>query len=43
VIPWLWTLGPPRKGYAWECIAIPDIRNQATNLAHDIFATIPSI
>jgi uncharacterized NAD(P)/FAD-binding protein YdhS len=37
VIPWLWTLGPPRKGYAWECIAIPDIRNQAATLAHDIF------
>ena len=37
VIPWLWTLGPPRKGYAWECIAIPDIRNQAVTLAHDIF------
>ena len=43
VIPWLWTLGPPRKGSAWECIAIPDIRNQAITLAHDIFATIPSI
>ena len=43
IIPWLWTLGPPRKGYAWECIAIPDIRNQATNLAHDIFATTLSI
>ncbi len=39
VIPWLWTLGPPRKGYAWECIAIPDIRTQAVTLANDVFAT----
>ncbi|NBU64578.1 MAG: hypothetical protein EBS29_08780 [Chloroflexia bacterium] len=39
VIPWLWTLGPPRKGHAWECIAIPDIRNQADSVATDIFAT----
>lgn len=43
VVAWLWTLGPPRKGYAWECIAIPDIRNQATTLVHDIFVTAPSI
>ena len=33
VIPWLWTIGPPRKGYAWECIAMPDIRVQAAQLA----------
>ena len=43
VIPWLWTLGPPRKGHVWECIAIPDIRNQAANMARDIFAPTLSI
>jgi uncharacterized NAD(P)/FAD-binding protein YdhS len=42
IIPWLWTLSSPRKGYAWECIAIPDIRNQATSLARDIFASTTS-
>ncbi|MFN5342578.1 MAG: pyridine nucleotide-disulfide oxidoreductase, partial [Roseiflexaceae bacterium] len=34
IIPWLWTIGPPRKGFAWECIAIPDIRVQAMQLAN---------
>ncbi|MFM7679344.1 MAG: FAD/NAD(P)-binding protein, partial [Roseiflexaceae bacterium] len=38
VIPWLWSIGPPRKGYAWECIAIPDIRVQATQLADAIIS-----
>lgn len=38
VIPWLWTIGPPRKGYAWECIAMPDIRVQAAQLADAIIS-----
>ena len=38
-IPWLWTIGPLRKGLLWECIAIPDIRNEAKILAADICAT----
>ena len=38
VIPWLWSIGPPRKGYAWECIAIPDIRVQAAQLAEALIA-----
>lgn len=38
-IPWLWSIGPPRKGYAWECIAIPDIRVQAAQLADAIIST----
>ncbi len=38
IIPWLWSIGPPRKGYAWECIAIPDIRVQAAQLADALIA-----
>ncbi len=38
IIPWLWSIGPPRKGYAWECIAIPDIRVQAAHLAEAIIS-----
>ena len=41
-IPWLWTIGPLRKGLLWECIAIPDIRNEAKTLAADIYATSTS-
>ncbi|MFM2308539.1 MAG: hypothetical protein RLY87_659 [Chloroflexota bacterium] len=37
-IPWLWTIGPLRKGLLWECIAIPDIRSEAKLLAADISA-----
>lgn len=37
-IPWLWTIGPLRKGLLWECIAIPDIRTEAQILAADICA-----
>ncbi len=37
-IPWLWTIGPLRKGLLWECIAIPDIRTEARLLAADILA-----
>lgn len=31
--PRLWTLGPLLRGVLWECIAVPDIRNQAADLA----------
>lgn len=37
-IPWLWTIGPLRKGLLWECIAIPDIRTEARVLAADVLA-----
>ena len=37
-IPWLWTIGPLRKGLLWECIAIPDIRTEARVLATDVLA-----
>ncbi|GJE26846.1 FAD/NAD(P)-binding protein [Methylobacterium organophilum] len=29
----LWTLGPLLRGVLWECIAVPDIRNEAADLA----------
>ncbi|GJE44790.1 FAD/NAD(P)-binding protein [Methylobacterium soli] len=29
----LWTLGPLLRGVLWECIAVPDIRNQAVEVA----------
>jgi uncharacterized NAD(P)/FAD-binding protein YdhS len=32
VEPWLWCIGPMRKGNDWECTAIPDIRVQAHQL-----------
>ncbi|MGZ3810007.1 MAG: FAD/NAD(P)-binding protein, partial [Bacteriovorax sp.] len=30
---WIYTLGPLRRGDLWECIAVPEIRNQAKELA----------
>ncbi|QIL02297.1 NAD(P)-binding protein [Sphingomonas sinipercae] len=32
----LWALGPLTKGRFWEIIAVPDIRNQAAQVADDI-------
>jgi uncharacterized NAD(P)/FAD-binding protein YdhS len=32
----LWALGPVTKGRFWEIIAVPDIRNQAAQVADDI-------
>jgi uncharacterized NAD(P)/FAD-binding protein YdhS len=37
-IPWLWTIGPLRRGLLWECIAIPDIRTEARALAIEVLA-----
>lgn len=31
--PRLWTLGPLLRGLLWECVAVPDIRNEASDLA----------
>lgn len=33
---WLWTLGSLRRGQLWETTAIPEIRQQAAQLARDI-------
>jgi uncharacterized NAD(P)/FAD-binding protein YdhS len=32
----LWALGPLTKGRYWEIIAVPDIREQAAQVADDI-------
>jgi uncharacterized NAD(P)/FAD-binding protein YdhS len=37
--PTLWALGPIVRGTFWECIAVPDIRQQASTLAREIAAT----
>jgi len=34
----LWALGPITRGVFWECIAVPDIRVQAANLAAHVMA-----
>ncbi|GEP02079.1 FAD/NAD(P)-binding protein [Methylobacterium oxalidis] len=36
----LWTLGPLLRGVLWECIAVPDIRNQAAEVAALIAADL---
>jgi uncharacterized NAD(P)/FAD-binding protein YdhS len=33
VVGWLYTIGAPLKGDLWECTAMPEIRNQARDLA----------
>ena len=32
----MWALGPLTKGRYWEIIAVPDIREQAAEVAEDI-------
>ena len=34
--PDLWAMGPLTKGRYWEIIAVPDIREQAAEVAEDI-------
>jgi uncharacterized NAD(P)/FAD-binding protein YdhS len=34
----IWALGPIVRGVFWECIAVPDIRGQAVNLAASVVA-----
>ncbi|GJD80352.1 hypothetical protein NBEOAGPD_3593 [Methylobacterium gregans] len=36
----LWTLGPLIRGVFWECTAVPDIRNQAAQLARAVAAGV---
>ena len=38
----IWAIGPLRKGELWESTAIPEIRQQAADLAHDVVAALPS-
>lgn len=35
-VPNLWALGPIVRGTFWECLAVPDIRQQADQLAREI-------
>ena len=32
----LWALGPLLRGVLWECTAVPDIRNEAVDLARAV-------
>lgn len=36
----LYTLGPPRKGQLWETTAVPEIREQAYQLANELLKSI---
>ncbi len=36
----LWILGPLLRGVLWECTAVPDIRNEAAELAGLVAATL---
>ncbi len=38
VLPWLHTLGAPRKGMLWETTAVPELRQQARALAERLLA-----
>jgi uncharacterized NAD(P)/FAD-binding protein YdhS len=37
----LYTIGSPRKGDLWESVAVPELRVQASDLAHQILTTWP--
>jgi uncharacterized NAD(P)/FAD-binding protein YdhS len=37
----IWAMGPLRRGAVWECIAIPEIRDQAARLAEDLLGPGP--
>ncbi|TNC10343.1 hypothetical protein FF100_23980 [Methylobacterium terricola] len=36
----LWTLGPLLRGTLWECVAVPDIRSQAAEVAALVAAEV---
>jgi uncharacterized NAD(P)/FAD-binding protein YdhS len=36
----IWALGPIVRGVFWECVAVPDIRVQAAQVADGIVAQI---
>ncbi len=41
--PWLYTLGPTRKGELWETTAVPEIRIQAQALAPRLLLSQPEL
>lgn len=40
LVGWLHTIGAPLKGALWECTAIPEIRNQAADIAAHLLARV---
>ena len=38
----IWAMGPLRRGAVWECIAIPEIRDQAARLAEELLGPGPA-
>ncbi|MDQ1745692.1 MAG: hypothetical protein QOE23_4031, partial [Pseudonocardiales bacterium] len=40
--PAVWTVGPLRRGQLWESTAIPEIRQQAADVARELVAALPS-
>lgn len=41
VVPWLYTLGTPLRGQLWESIAVPELRQQAQDLARGLLQSLP--
>jgi uncharacterized NAD(P)/FAD-binding protein YdhS len=41
-VPNLWALGPIVRGVFWECVAVPDIRNQAEQLGREAALAFPA-
>ena len=41
--PGLWALGPLGAGAFWECVAVPDIRQQAVHVAETIARSLGSV
>jgi uncharacterized NAD(P)/FAD-binding protein YdhS/tetratricopeptide (TPR) repeat protein len=39
--PAVWTVGPLRRGQLWESTAIPEIRQQAADVAQELVAALP--
>ena len=40
VAPGIWALGPIVRGTFWECVAVPDIRDQAVRCAREVAASV---
>lgn len=40
VVPGVYTLGPPRRGELWESTAVPELRQQAQELANQILISM---
>lgn len=38
VLPACYTLGPPMRGVVWECVAVPEIRQQCKELAQQLLS-----